>query len=222
MKEAQYNIEKTTSTPASEAYRILRTKVLLLSAQTRLKTILITSAVRREGKSTVAKNFAMSLALMEKNVVLLDGDLRMSTLTHNFSFPEQKGLTDLLAVQEAGFKECLLWLIKHLDFIGAGMPTPDPVERLASSRMKSFLQELQSAYDFVIIDSPALLDGVADAQIMASLVDGVILVVCPDKASLDMVQSAKKVLTEANTAVIGVALNQVKEFKCSYPQSRLN
>lgn len=218
MRTEQYFIEKSPSSPSSEAYRILRTKLLHHGLQPQLKTILVTSAVRREGKSTVAKNLALALAQTEKTVVLVDGDLRVSNLTKECLFPEKKGLSDMLGSHDIGYKEGVLRLMNHLDFIPAGSPTPNPVERLASPRMKKLLEELRLTYDYVVCDAPSVL-GVADAQLLAAMMDGVVLVVCPEKASLETVCSAKKLLQEVNATLVGAVLNQIRNIPNAYPQS---
>jgi succinoglycan biosynthesis transport protein ExoP len=198
----------TEHSALSEAFRGLRTSVLLSRARRAPRSLIFCSAEPGEGKTTVASNLAISLAQLGKRVLLIDGDIRRPSVHKLFDIPGRSGLVTYLAgigewqklVQPAGES--------GLDCLVSGPVPPNPAELLSSDAMRSLLREAATAYDFVLIDSPPLLN-VADGRILAALVEGAILVTKEGATPRELVQRAQSYVREAGGHVIGVVLNGV-------------
>ena len=193
--------------PYSEAYRILRTNLLFSRVDGPLKKILFTSSIAQEGKSISTANTAFSLARIGKRVIVLDCDLRKPA-QHLIFGRVANGLTDALfgdipitsLIQETD--------VENLRLVASGPIPPNPSELLASSKMQRVLDELSSAADFVLIDSPPVLP-VTDACIITSRVDGVVLVLGADMVTSEMARAAKENLDKVAARLLGVVLNKV-------------
>lgn len=158
----------------AEAFRTIKTNIKYSSADKHKKVLLVTSTEAGEGKSTISSNLALSLSQDNKKVIIIDGDLRKPSVHKQFRISGSVGLTELLIGEEA------LEKIKHkinpyLDAIASGHIPPNPAELLASEEMEKVIEKLREEYDYVIIDTNPI-GLVADAQILSSKVDGVILV----------------------------------------------
>lgn len=200
--------------PVAEAYRALRTSLLLSSAR-ELHTILITSSVPREGKSTTIVNLAVVLAQLDKRVVIIDADLRKPKIRHIFGSESHRGLVDYLAHQ-ADSKEIIETSgVPGLFYVQSGPIPPNPSELLASPRMTMLLEELRQDFDFVLVDSPPVL-AVADAIILGNLVDGVMLCVHGGRTPREIIQRASSRLRQAGTYTLGALLNNLDVRKQSY------
>jgi len=195
--------------PASEAFRTLRMNIEFSSFEKEIKTLLITSTQPAEGKSTVAANLCTAMTMVGKKVLLVDADFRMPSLHQIFDFENSKGLTSLImnpgstpgdVVQETG--------IENLSLLASGPTPPNPAELLASTRMRKLFAGLTEVYDAVVVDSPPLL-AVSDAAILASYLDGVILVLGAGRVSRDQARTARDQLQKAKAHVLGVVLNRV-------------
>lgn len=162
--------------PAAEAFRMLGIQLRDLSQTSQLKTILITSSIPQEGKSTVSANLASVLAKHERQrVLLLEGDVRRPGLSKMFGLEGAPGLCDLLAGRLT-HRACTTYLPSpDLWIMPAGQPHGNPLELLQSGRLGTLMTQLKEAFDIVIVDSPPLLP-LADTSIWMRLVDGVLLV----------------------------------------------
>ncbi|PYY20878.1 MAG: hypothetical protein DMG62_21375 [Acidobacteria bacterium] len=206
---ALLNVAAQTTSEQSEAYRALRTSVLLSVASRAPQTVLITSAKIGEGKSSTALNLAMALAQCGSSVVLLDCDLRKPILARLLGIQNERGMSTHLTghdsiddvIQQYG-EQPNLWLIP------SGPIPPNPAELLCSEAMESLFAELRQRFKHIIIDSPPLL-AVTDATVLASAVDGVILVVESGVTPKKFVSRARNILDGANARLLGVALNKV-------------
>ena len=195
--------------PVSEAYRQLRTNIQYSSLDKPIRTLLATSTNPEEGKSTTLANLAVAIAQSEKRVMVLDCDLRKPNLHELFGLPNVSGLTSLMVedgaidtvVQESG--------IKNLDVITSGPRPPNPSEMLGSHRMEEILGQLRDRFDYILIDSPPII-AVTDAAVLASKVDGVILVISAGKTKRELARKARSLLQNVNANLIGVVLNNVK------------
>lgn len=137
----------------SEAYRVLRTNIQYSSIDKEITTILVTSAQPAEGKSTTVSNLAITYAQEEKNVLLIDADLRKPTMHKLFGISNRSGLTNLL-LGEAPVREVAIPShLPNLYLIPSGPSTPNPAEMLASKRMTQFIEQAKAEYDIVLIDS---------------------------------------------------------------------
>lgn len=196
--------------PITESYRAFRTSLLLSSAE-RLHSILVTSSVPREGKSTTAVNLAIVLAQMGKPVVVVDADLRKPRIRSILTGSNVgRGLVDFLAHQATADEIVDRSRVPNLSFIGSGPIPPNPAELLASPRMKELLEDLSRHFEYVIIDSPPLM-AVTDAIILGNQVDGVILCVHGGRTPRELVQRASTRLRQAGGRALGTLLNNLEE-----------
>lgn len=207
-KEATPTIVHDSSSVVAEAYRTVRTNLRFLSVERPIKSLLVTSSVKGEGKSTTAANLAAAFAMSGVKTILVSADLRRPTVHKFFGLPNSEGLVD--ALLPGAHLEQLLQKneLSDLRLLAAGRTPPNPTEILASSRFGDILRTLESAADLVIIDSTPLL-GVADASALASRVDGVLLVVNPKEVNRRTLVHATEQLHKAGGRVLGTLLNAV-------------
>jgi capsular exopolysaccharide synthesis family protein len=194
-----------------EAYRMLRTSVLLSAAGNPPKTILFTSGQPGEGKTTTAINTAISLAQLGAAVLLIDADLRRPTVHRVFKLNQNAGAQGLstflsrqVAVEQLIHK---LW-VPNLSVLTAGPIPPNPAELISSKRMEELLRVLAGRYDHILIDSPPLIN-VTDPVILSTMVDGVILVVQAGRSTREVVRRARTELGSVGARVFGVVLNNL-------------
>jgi capsular exopolysaccharide synthesis family protein len=206
--------------PISEAYRALRTSLLLASANSP-KVIVITSTFAREGKTTTSINLATVLAQMGKPVLLIDADLRRPRLQKVFRGKMNLGLVNYLAANIALEDVVQETTVPHLAVMLSGPTPPNPSELLASDRMKHLIHEVRSKFAFVIFDSPPVL-AVTDSIVLAASADGVVLTVHGGQTPRELVQRSAERLRQSNIPVLGALLNNLDlqqygyTFKKSY------
>jgi capsular exopolysaccharide synthesis family protein len=215
--EAKMITRFSPRSPVSEAYRSLRTNIQFADIDKPKRVILLTSTTSKEGKSTTAVNLAITLAQMGSKVLLVDSDLRRPNLHNFFSMDKSYGLTNAL-IGSLGFDD----VVKHtevekLDLVTAGDIPPNPAELVASESMKKFIDMARSRYDFVILDSPPVI-AVTDAAVLATRVDGTIIVVSSGTVSKKEVQRAITLIKNVRCSVMGVVLNglDIKKIYGSY------
>lgn len=193
----------------AEAYRVLRTSVLLSAAGHAPKTILITSGQAGEGKTTTVVNTAISLSQMGASVLIVDCDLRRPTTHKVLGAEHSRGLSTYLSSESVTLDEVIQKLpIANLSLLPCGPIPPNPAELIISDRMKDMLRELAERYDHILVDSPPLIN-VTDPVILSTMVDGVILVVHGGKSTRDIVRRARQELTNVGAKIFGVVLNNV-------------
>jgi len=202
----------TQSRPQSqmaESYRALRTSLLLTSLGAPPKTILITSALPREGKTTTSVNTAIVLAQKGTNVLLIDADLRRPSIHKALGIGPRVGLSNVLTggatLEEAVVRSPML---PNLFVLPAGTPPPNPAELMASSQMFDLLAELREQYDHVVVDTPPTLS-VTDAVVLSTRADAVVLVIRSSQTTKPALRRARDILTQVNARVAGVLLNAV-------------
>lgn len=203
-----------------EAYRKLRTAILLSRPAGPPRTMLFTSGNSGEGKTATAVNTAISLAQMGARVLLIDADLRNPSCHIELHTENGLGLTEFLVSQKD-----LADLIKpthtnRLFFISSGSLPPSPADLLGSRKMQAALILLRSFYDYIVIDSPPVLP-VSDAEILSPLVDGVILVIDSQQTSYQIARDARRSLESAQAKILGVVLNKVHLQSTPYSQYRV-
>ncbi len=196
---------------AAEAYRTLRTNMDFAKVDDPIQTILVTSAVPKEGKTITAANLAVAIAQSGSSTILLDADLRSPGVHLMFDLPNDKGLTSLLGPEDANVE----WVAQateqpYLRVITTGPLPVNPVEVLASRRMARVLEALKARVDFIVIDSPPL-EVVSDAAVLSTLVDGTVLVVTAGRTRRNAVSAATKVLAARGGRTLGVVLNRLSK-----------
>jgi capsular exopolysaccharide synthesis family protein len=191
-----------------EAYRMLRTSVLLSAAGNPPKTILFTSGQPGEGKTTTAINTAISLAQLGSSVLLIDADLRRPAVHKIFKMNQANGLSTFLSRQvEIDSLVHKLW-VPNLYVLPCGPIPPNPAELISSERMKEALRALSGKFDHILIDSPPLIN-VTDPVILSTMVDGVILVVQAGRSTRDVLRRARQELNSVGAKIFGVVLNNL-------------
>ncbi len=191
-----------------EAYRMLRTSVLLSAAGNPPKTILFTSGQPGEGKTTTAINTAISLSQLGASVLLIDADLRRPTVHRVFKMNPTHGLSTFLS-RQVDVEPLIqgLW-VPNLSILPCGPIPPNPAELISSERMRELLRYLSEKYDHILIDSPPLTN-VTDPVILSTMVDGVILVVQAGRSTRDLVRRARTELSSVGAKIFGVVLNNL-------------
>jgi capsular exopolysaccharide synthesis family protein len=203
--------------PVAEQYRILRTNLQSLRPRQGLKTIVMTSAVRGEGKSVTALNLALTMARQDDlKVILLDGDLRRSSVPRWLGIPNPaQGLSTALANGGSLNGSLVKLQSPRLTILPAGPVPEHPAELLESTNMRRLLAALKAQFDLVIIDSPPILS-VADPGILASQADGVLLVVRAGKTQRRTVAEAQAQLQQMKAPIIGCVLTHVEHHLPGY------
>jgi capsular exopolysaccharide synthesis family protein len=205
---------KDVRSPIAESYRHLRTSLLLSSAGTAPRTILVTSSQPSEGKTTTAINTAFMLAQTGAEVLIIDCDLRRPRLHVHFNISNARGLTNCLS-GEASEIDSVVQSYAHLPnlkVLPSGPMPPNPAELLGSDEMRKLLISLSEKFTHVIVDSPPAIS-FTDASILSTFVDGVILVVHGGRSSRAVVRRAKQQLLDIGAHIFGVVLNNVRVEK---------
>jgi capsular exopolysaccharide synthesis family protein len=206
------------NSPITDAFRALRTGVVAATAKKRGKILLITSSTPKEGKSLVAANLSKVLTQGEKSVLLIDADLRRPTQHQLFDFPGDYGLAELLVAMEAQGYAGADALIRggvhklhsmSLGLIVAGSDLTNAAGLLGSDTMKVLLDTVSQHADYVIIDSPPLL-AVADALMLSTQADGVIMVANAGTIHRKQLATSLRRLNDVNANILGVVLNRQK------------
>ncbi len=192
--------------PAAEAYRTLRTNLEFSSLDHPLRSLVVTSAGPEEGKSTTLANLAVTAAETGRKIILVDCDLRRPRLHELFGVANTAGLTTMIVAENA-FKQPPLQAtqIPGLSLLTSGPQPPNPAELLASRRMAEVIEALVAQADMVLFDAPPVI-AVTDAAILASRVDGVLLVISAGATRRDYVRQAKALLEKVNARVVGAVL----------------
>ncbi|HEY0546088.1 MAG TPA: polysaccharide biosynthesis tyrosine autokinase [Pyrinomonadaceae bacterium] len=221
-------LELNARSPLAEAYKQLRTSVLLSSAGGAPKTLLITSSQPAEGKTTTAINTAMSLAQTGAAVLVVDADMRRPRLHNILDTDNSRGLSTILASRMNEVE--MLSLIEQnaksgLYVLPSGPIPPNPAELTGSEQMRRLLAVLETNFDHIVIDSPPIAS-FTDGVLIAAMVDGVLLVVHGGRSSRSVVRRARQVLQEVGAKIFGVVLNNVtlstKDYYYKYYYNHYN
>jgi len=220
-------VPKTSDTPpelivhfqptsgTAEAARALRTNILYMSPDHPFQTLLVTSAGPSEGKTTVASCIAVAMAHAGHRVVLLDCDMRRPRVHKVFGLRNEVGVTTALLDLESVDGIIHDTVVPNMKAICTGPIPPNPSELLHSEAFARLLAELKTRFDRIIIDSPPIVP-VTDAAILATQVDGTILIVRAFKTSRDLVRRAKRTLTDVGARIVGSVLNAVELDRPEY------
>jgi capsular exopolysaccharide synthesis family protein len=211
--------DETMSWPAQiagEAFRSIRALVLHSRVLETPRTILVTSSEPQEGKSFNAVNLAVTLAEAGETVLLIDADFRRASCHRAFGLePAAVGLSSILYRGLPPEVALLTTGVANLTFLPAGPKPPDPAALLSSDRTRTLLAGLRERFPRIIIDSPPVL-AVSDASVLATLVDGVLLVVRAHATPVEAVQLARDRLDTIGARILGVVLNDVRLSRNRY------
>lgn len=190
--------------PASEAYRTLRTNLSFYGVDEPIRTLVVTSAAPDEGKSTTVANLAVTMAQSGRRTILVDCDLRRPALHELFDVSNDAGLTTTVLdesapphLQDSG--------VPGLSLLASGPKPPNPADLLGSVRFDRVLGDLAAQADIVLIDAPPVI-GVTDAVVLGARADGVLLVISAGKTRREHAERAKELLEAARVRIVGVAL----------------
>lgn len=194
--------------PVSEQFRTLRTNIDFASvAKGNVKTLLVSSALPSEGKSTITANLAIVYAQQGKKVLVVDADLRRPTVAKTFNIADNQGLTNYLADVNSDVAAIIRHTaLDNLDIIASGPVPPNPAELLGSGAMTNLIVALRQQYDLVIFDVPPFLM-VTDAQVLLSKMDGVALIVSGGKTAKSALKRVGEMLKISGASVIGFIYN---------------
>lgn len=207
-EKRQLIVHKDAKSPIAEAYRTLRTNIQFAKTDGKLKMLMFTSAGPGEGKSTTAANTAVALAQTGKRVIVVDCDLR-KPVQHKIFNRHRRGVTNFLVEETAVDGLLQDTEVDNLRVLASGPIPPNPSELLGSTKMQELLEELKNQADYLLIDVPPVV-AVTDACVLASKVDGVILVLGSGASRPEMAQKAKELLVKADGNILGVILNRVE------------
>ncbi len=192
---------------ASEAYRTLRTNIEFMSLDNLTKSILVVGAHPECGKTTTAINLAAAMAQAGNSVLILDTDLRRPRMHNIFRCKNFFGLTTMLIEENTNLSAARhRTKIPNLELMPSGPVPPNPAELLASRKMQRILKDFTSRYDYVILDSPPLMN-MADASILAQLSDATIMVIAYGETTREEATKAHQQLQMAKANLIGVVIN---------------
>ena len=195
--------------PASEAYRSLRTNLSFYSLDAPLRTLVVTSPAAGEGKSSTVANLAVTMAQSGRRTVLVDCDLRRPTLHELFGLKMTPGLTSV-ALDETVDLPLQQTSVENLWLLSSGPKPPNPADLLGAARMDRLIDQLLERADFVLFDAPPVM-AAADAAILGAKVDGVLLVIQAGKTRRDHSERARELLEKAKVRVIGAALTNAPQ-----------
>ncbi|WP_322510415.1 CpsD/CapB family tyrosine-protein kinase [Chloroflexus sp.] len=190
---------------AAEAYRTLRTNILFSSLDKPIHTLLLTAAEPTPEKSLTAANLAVTMAQAEQRVLLVDCDLRQPALHTIFGISNEQGLTSSILDQDAPLA-IQPTEVPGLSLLPSGPLPPRPADLLGSRRMEGLLARLKQAADIVIFDTPPV-QNFTDALVLATRVDGVLLVVQANRSRRDRVREARQKLEKVKANLLGVVLS---------------
>lgn len=189
-----------------EVYRNIRTNIVFSKENENIKSILVTSYQKNEGKTTVASNIAIALSNIGKNVLIIDGDLRNPNINNVFNAKNDVGISNIfnnnveLSLYTKNVKE-------NLDILTAGKSTNKSSEIISSIFMKRAIEKFKELYDYVIIDSHSL-NLVSDASVLSTYCDGTILVASSGEVNIEDIKLAKENLINMGANILGVVLNK--------------
>ncbi|BAZ53540.1 putative exopolysaccharide biosynthesis protein [Nostoc sp. NIES-4103] len=193
--------------PVGDAYQILQANLKFLSSDKKLKAIVVSSCVSKEGKSEVAANLAVAMAQLGHRVLLVDADMRRPVQHHIWGMTNAVGLSNVI-VDQSPMRVAIQEVMPYLYVLPSGVVPPNSVALLDSQRMATLVTTFTEEYDFVIFDTPPL-SGMADAAVLSKLADGIMLVVRPGVINYASANAAKEFLKQSGQQVLGMVINGV-------------
>lgn len=199
---------KLPNSLSAEAYKTLRTNIEQITSIDNIKTILITSSISGEGKSTVAGNLAISLSKNNHKVLVIDCDLRRPSLHDKFNIENEYGVGEVL-LGDNELKSSIKKIDSRLSVLTAGKIKNDTAELFATENMKQLLDEVRITYDYIIIDSAPIIP-VADTSVLARVIDAAVLVVRANKSIEKLVIQGYEKLKKTSIKILGTVSNDSK------------
>jgi capsular exopolysaccharide synthesis family protein len=200
-------VKDSPRSPLSAAYRMLQANLKSLSSDKKLKVIVVTSSLPKEGKSTVSANLAVAMAQQGHKVLLVDADMHLPLQHRIWELPNQLGLSNIL-VGQTEFGAAIKKVIDNLDVLTAGVIPANPTALVDSQQMARLISLFSTSYDFTLIDAPALSVD-ADASILGKMADGVLLVVRLGVVDSTSAALTKEFLLQSGQDVLGQVINGV-------------
>lgn len=199
----------------AEAYRMLRTNLLYSQSRDGLSTVLVTSAAPGEGKTTTAANLAIAFAQQGQRVLLIDCDLRRPRMHQVFNVDNTPGLNEVLTGKVSLRAAIQPTQVTNLSIVTAGSFADAPAELLSGERMRQLVGFASGAYDLVLLDTPPVL-AAAESMALATLVDGVVLVVRAGQTDRQEARQAVRQLTDVGADLLGAVLNDPDSTAAQY------
>jgi len=199
----------------AESYRVVRSAIIFSTPREKLRSILLTSAVPREGKTTTCVNLSIGFAQIEERVLLVDADLRRGETHKYFGLERENGLADVLLGEKTPEQVIHKTNVPKLDVMTSGTYPSNPAELLLGWRLKETLDWAHKNYDRVIIDSPPVM-GIADSSILGSAVDGVLFIIWAGRTSRRYVRVAKMTAVSRGAKIFGFVLNNLEPGRVGY------
>ncbi|OPL07330.1 MAG: hypothetical protein AVO33_06010 [delta proteobacterium ML8_F1] len=208
LEDREISSEADPRSAVSEAYRVLRTNLRFAAINREVKTLLITSSIEAEGKSTTSINLASSLGQTGVRVLLVDADFRKPVIYKSINRKTNIGLTNILT-EEGDYRDYIIRESgKCFDTLSSGTIPPNPSEILGSPAMKAFIEQVRTEYDYVIFDTPPVAV-VTDAAVLSTLVDASLLVVSAGKVDYHIARRAVELLRNVNANLVGAILSMI-------------
>jgi polysaccharide biosynthesis transport protein len=193
--------------PVGDAYQMLQANLRFLNSDKKLKAVVVTSSVSKEGKSEVAANLAVTMAQLGHRVLLVDANMRHPVQHHIWNLTNAVGLSNVM-VEQVALDAAVQQVMSNLYVLPSGVVPPNPVALLDSQRMSALVTSFGEYYDFVIFDTPPLA-GMVDAAVLSKLADGILLVVRPGVINYASANAAKEFLKQSSQQVLGMVINGV-------------
>lgn len=201
-------IEKDNSSNYAESFRMLRTNIQYNKFDKDIKSILVTSSVNGEGKTTVACNLAISMAENRKNVILIDCDIKNPSIHKFFSISNALGLSDVI-LEKQRLDTAITKYKDNLFILPGGSPNEKICEILSSSTMENFLEQLEETFDYIILDSASITKA-SYTQVLANNVDTTLLVARPGTIKSEEIKKSKELLSNVKAHILGIVMNGTK------------
>lgn len=203
--------------PASEAYRTLRTNLMMREFDKEMQVINVISAAASEGKSTTVLNLAVVYAQLNKKVLVIDLDLRLPSIHKKLKIRNRSGITDVLT-QHVVFDEAVIHYADNLDVLTSGTKIPFASEFIQSASLKTFIAKMREKYDVILLDCPPI-NLVTDGIIVSSVADGTLLVIAHNQDERKDLLRAKDLLDQMNTNIVGIVMTRMPVSKKYYDYS---
>jgi capsular exopolysaccharide synthesis family protein len=208
-------LDNDPKSQASEAYRAIRTAILFSSPDRSPRTLLITSAGEKEGKTITTINIGAAMAQAGQKVLILDCDMRKPRINKIFNDKNERGLSNILVGEGDWDKSIQSTPIKNLEYIPSGPIPPNPSELLGSDRMRALIQDVTQGYDRVLMDCSPL-GAVTDPVVLSRFVEGVVLVIKAGNTSRDLLTTMLARLKDVQARILGAVLNDIKVGRDGY------